>query len=191
MDMSVLDNKYPAKELIQQAQNGNSLAYNHFLILMQKQIEADIKRRVSQHEDQEELVQMTLLKIHTYLDSYSAEGSVEGWVRTITRNVCFDFYKTRDKKSFIRLFNSWEDDIIESESNESPEHISQLKELIRELPHNEIRPLIENKIDGLSLKELAKRDGTTVANYKVKIHRAKKALLKYLSCFILLYIVRK
>ena len=51
--------------------------------------------------------------------------------------------------------------------------------------------IIENKIDGLSLKELAKRDGTTVANYKVKIHRAKKALLKYLSCFILLYIVRK
>lgn len=189
--MTVLNSSCPVKELILQAQNGNSLAYNQFLSKMQVQIEADVRRRVSHKEDQEELVQMTLLKIHQYLGSYSGEGAVQGWVRTITKNVVFDFYKARDKKSFISTIDDWSDEIAEEQGQDTPENLSELKELISDLPTNEIQPLIENKLHGLSLSELAKRDGTTVANYKVKVHRAKKALIKYLSCFILVWLVRK
>lgn len=190
--MEVSINNRSAEELIQLAQQGDQKAYGLFLEILQKQIIMDARRGLSRQEDQEELTQMVLLKVHQYLGSYSGNGSVLGWVRTITRNTLYDVYKGKDKQSFIALLDESENEQqISFDSENTPESIASLKQSLKDMPTEELAPIIENKVNNQNLQDLAKRDGTTVNNYKVKVHRAKKAFIKYLSAFVLLIIGTK
>lgn len=174
------------EELIALAQQGDQAAYGCFLEMMNKQIMGDVRRGISGQEDQEEMSQMALMKIHQYLASYSGQGSVRGWVRTITRNVIFDFYKSKDKKSFIGLLDEWSDEVISGESEDNPETLAAFNEAFENMSEKEIAPALKSKLENTKLEELAKEEGISVANYKVKVHRAKKAFIKYLSAIALI-----
>lgn len=179
--MEVFTGEDDLTRLLKSALEGNSSDYQSFLFKASKIIEKDIYYRISDAQDREDCVQMSLLRVHQYLGSYSGSGSAKGWLRTIARNVVFDHYKKSGKGSFIQEMGDWNEDEYRDQNSYGPEDEASLQSSLSELGEENARLIKEYNLGGANISDLAKKEKVSVNNMKVRLHRAKKALKDFLK----------
>lgn len=123
----------------------------------------------------EDITQETLLAIHLKLPTYDVNLSFLAWVRAVIKHKIIDNLR-RLKGNMVSLTDlEWQEPI----SSDSPEgamvHID-LQKLLAQLkpPAGEI--IYALKVEGISLKELAKTHQTSESNIKVIVHRGLQKL---------------
>jgi len=123
--------------------------------------------------DVQDLVQETLISIHTRRASYDRTRPFTAWLYAIARHRLADYHRRR------RLSTSVEDlaDILAAEGFE--ERVTarmDVDTLLNTLSPKQARAISDTHLDGKSIAEAAAGAGIGLSDVKVSIHRGLKAI---------------
>lgn len=136
-------------------------------------------------QDAEDIAQDVFFTIWKKAKKFKGDSALSTWVHRITVNTSLNFIRKHKREK-----SDYGDEILTSEtapeaSNpdqalESKQNKKILYEALDELPEKYRIPLILNKLEGLSYKEVAETLKLSVPNIETRIHRARKALQEIL-----------
>lgn len=115
-----------------------------------------------------------------FLERYKKHGSNTPILFTIGRNLLHDHFRSR-RKIVEYDENAHREEEKETETLENKEEYLRIMDAIKQLAGDE-QELLALVVDGeLKYQEIAEITGLSVANVKVKVHRARKKLQILLS----------
>jgi RNA polymerase sigma factor (sigma-70 family) len=125
--------------------------------------------------DAEDLVQETLIAVHTRRESYDRSKPFTSWAFTMARYKMIDEFRRRG----LRLTTPIDDvDELFADDEIGPASAAMdLERLLRGLPEQQRLAIQQVKVQGLSIEEAAARSGLSPSNVKISIHRGLKTLL--------------
>jgi RNA polymerase sigma factor (sigma-70 family) len=122
----------------------------------------------------EDLTQNVFLRIIKYRNSYKEGARFQSWIYQVARNVFSDHYQVHKNKfsDFVDI-EKVSDHLQDSEENETIHEQEKLLQKSMSLLSEEQRELlILTRFQHMKYEEVAVIMDTTVANIKVKVHRA-------------------
>jgi RNA polymerase sigma-70 factor (ECF subfamily) len=165
------------RALMLHARDGNTKAMGRLLTELSPKLRGYIRRNLlrSGQADAEDLLQVTLLAIHTKQHTYDPAQSLAGWVYAIARYKVVDHLRaTQRRRADVPLENA--DQVLALDDHEAAEASLDLTAVLGRLPAR-TRALIEaTKIEGAGMAEVAERAGMSEAAVKVAVHRGLKRL---------------
>jgi len=157
--------------------DGDTRAYHDFLKALGAHLRAYFRKRLFQIPDEvEDLVQETLLAIHTQRHTYRHDQPLTAWVHGIARYKLIDMLRARVGRE--NLNDPLDDDleVIASSDIDASDAHRDLAKLLQSLPDKQRLPIVHMKLEGLSVIETARRTGLSESAVKVGVHRGLKAL---------------
>jgi RNA polymerase sigma-70 factor (ECF subfamily) len=138
-------------------------------------LRAFIKSRIIDDAATDDTLQNVFLKMHAGLASLKDETKLQSWLYQITRNAIIDYF--RSQKPTIDI-PEW----LPQPETDPGEKITQelsecLQPMIQLLPENYREAVILSELKGLTQKEVAKVQGTSLSGAKSRVQRGR-ALLK-------------
>jgi RNA polymerase sigma-70 factor, ECF subfamily len=141
-------------------------------------------------EDSEDLLQEIFIKVYKSLDSFRNESSVNTWIYKIAKNAIIDklksrnykFYKAQEEFNATKInydnshFVSTFDKKIEKE-----EMYVCIRKFIGNLTENNRTVFVLSQYEGLSNAEIAEILQISIDSVKIRLHRAKEALINLLK----------
>lgn len=124
----------------------------------------------------EEAVQVTFLRAWKYQNSFRGEGSYEGWLMRICRNVVCDLAKKRSHDEPL-------DHVIEKFADRDTDQLSETEigDLIDDLPRPQREVLMLCGVMGYDYESAAKLLDVPVGTVRSRLHRGRAALSVALS----------
>ena len=173
------------KELLERFRNSEtrSYAFNLLVRKFQKKIYWHIRRIVISHEDANDVVQETFLKIWKNLDNFKEESQLFTWIYRIANNETFTFLKKKRVKFFIPLINveSKLAKLLIDDNFFSGNDIQlKLQEAILKLPEKQRVVFNMKYYDELKYEDMSAILGTSVGALKASYHHAVKKIEKYI-----------
>ena len=121
----------------------------------------------------EDLVQETLIAVHTRRASFDRDRKFTPWLFSIARHKLVDHYR----RTFRHQPTEGLEEILVSEGFEQSSNAAMdVDRLLDTLPIKQARAIRETKLHGLSVAEAAERAGISLSDVKVSVHRGMKAL---------------
>lgn len=157
-----------------EALSGDAKAHAALLRNVSPILRAFFSRRLQDDwAEVEDLVQETLIAVHTRRHSFDRERAFTPWLFSIARHKLFDqFRKSRRHQPIDGL-----DDILVAEGFEQSSNAAMdVNRLLASLSEKQARAIYETKILGRSVAEAAERARISVSDVKVSVHRGLKAL---------------
>lgn len=117
--------------------------------------------------DAEEICQDVFLTVHEKLPSFRNESTLNTWIYRITINKSLDYIKSKKRKKRFGIFTTiFHSETVESEKEfisfdhpgvliEHREDIERIFRFINDLPESQRTALLLNKVEGLSIPEIA------------------------------------
>lgn len=138
-----------------------------------------IRRLVVSHDDAQDLLQETFLKVYRSFDSYKGESALYSWLYRIATNVTLSYLRTK------KLECSSLDDVRGMESDEYFEFTDEaavaLQKAIHSLPPKQQTVFNMRYYDELSFKEIAEVIGSTESSAKANFHFAKTKVCEWMK----------
>lgn len=129
----------------------------------------------------EDLTQNVFLRMIKYRGSYRPGNRFQSWIYQVARNVFSDHYQaSKNKKSDymnVEKIGEWVADDNESKLQEEQEAL--LHKSMALLTHEQRELLVLTRFQHMKYEEVAEMMETTVANIKVKVHRAISRLREH------------
>ena len=164
------------KPLMLRSLRGDAAAYRQLLTMLVGELRSYFRRRVGPGADDiEDLVQETLLAIHSKRETYDADQPLTAWLFAIARHKLADRYRASGKRA-ISAF----DETCEPTSERDLEVHTARRDVaiaLQELPQKQADAIRCVKLEGRSVAETAIATGQSIAAVKVGIHRGLKKLL--------------
>lgn len=165
------------KALMLRAQAGDGQAWREVLTVLNARLVPYFRRRLgAEHAaETEDLVQETLLAVHSRRMTYDASQPFTAWAHAVARYKLIDHWRRRSIRRHVPL-----DDVAETlwiDADHEGEVTADLDRLLGGLPARQEQLVRGVKIEGLSLAEAGERFGMTEGAAKVSLHRALKALM--------------
>ncbi len=131
------------------------------------------------HEEAEDIVQDTLIKVWNRRDEWQTLESIEAYSMTICRNLALDAIKKKDNNN-----ESLEQGIAETSDQTSDPHelmirkdrVEMVKQLVNRLPEKQRSCLQLRDFEGKTYKEIAGILAITEEQVKVNIFRARRSI---------------
>jgi RNA polymerase sigma-70 factor (ECF subfamily) len=156
---------------------GDERAYREFLSDMAGVLRRYYARRLGGEgaRDAEDLVQETLMALHTRRATYDPDRPVTVWAHAIARYKLVDYFRSRRVRATVPLegqaeFLAGPDDVEPAMAKRD------VVRLLDTLPPRSRRLVEDMKLEGRSVAETAARTGLSEAAVKVGVHRALKML---------------
>lgn len=126
----------------------------------------------------EDLTQNVFLRMLKYRNSYREGAKFQSWIYQMARNVFVDHYQeSKNKNGFVKmetLPDTMDEDYQDTEQQERLLHQS-----LERLPDEQRELLVLTRFQHMKYEEVAEIMNTTVANIKVKVHRAINKLREH------------
>jgi RNA polymerase sigma-70 factor (ECF subfamily) len=162
------------KALMLAALAGDAVAYRTLLAELAPHLRAFFRRRLANAADAEDLVQETLIAIHTKRATYDPALPFTAWLHAVARYKLIDHLRRAKVRYTLPLEEAGS--IFAEADTETVSAKRDVERLLAKLPESK-RDLVRSvKIDGLSTAEAAERTGLSESGVKVGVHRALKAL---------------
>jgi RNA polymerase sigma-70 factor (ECF subfamily) len=157
--------------------DGDETAYRAFLDHLSAHLRAFLRRRLAHlQDDVEDIVQETLLAVHTARHTYRSDEPLTPWVHAIARYKLADFLRARARREALQDPLDDESELV-AVSDAEPAHSKRdLHKLLDHLPDRQRLPIVHVKLLGLSVAETALNTGLSHSAIKIGIHRGLKAL---------------
>lgn len=123
--------------------------------------------------DLEDLVQETLIAVHTRRGSFDRDRPFTPWLYSIARHKLMDHFRRSYRHHPIE---GLEDILVAEGFEQSSNAAMDVDRLLQTLPRKQARAIRDTKVLGLSVAEVAARAGLSVSDVKVSVHRGMKAL---------------
>ncbi|MCW1988446.1 RNA polymerase sigma-70 factor (ECF subfamily) [Novosphingobium capsulatum] len=137
-------------------------------------LEAFYRRRMrDRRDDIDDLVQETLIAVHTRRATFDRERAFGGWLFAIARYKMVDHFRRCGRTCPIEGL----DDILVAEGFEEASSARiDIDRLLDALPAKQSQAIRATRLDGLSTHEAAARERMGESDVKVSVHRGLKAL---------------
>ncbi len=131
------------------------------------------RRLRDDHSEIEDLVQETLIAIHTRRGSFERDRPFTPWLFSIARHKLVDHFRRTVRHQPI---DGLEEILVSEGFEQSSNAALDVDRLLQALPAKQARVIRETKINGLSVAEVAARAGISESDVKVSVHRGLKTL---------------
>jgi RNA polymerase sigma-70 factor (ECF subfamily) len=168
------------KALLLQGLAGDEAAHRAFLTEAAALLRAYFRSRLrGRTEDAEDLVQETLVALHTRRDSYDPNYPLTAWLYAIARYRLIDFLRRAKHRAHAPLdgVDPGEPD-PEYEASDARRDIAVLLDKLPEKQRTAIRMV---KLEEKSVRETAEETGLSESDIKISIHRGLKTLMRLMG----------
>ena len=174
-------------QIVRQVLRGKRDMFGLLLERYQKPIFNFIYRFYGNYDLAQELTQETFLRCYQFLKSYDPGRKFSTWLYTVAKNLCIDELKKRKTARELPLDDAI--DFVERRGADGGPELDQQGQAIRheedvkllaalqELPSAARTVLLLHYFQGLSYQEIGETLSLPVSTVKIRIFRAKKALL--------------
>jgi len=155
--------------------DGDAAAYRDLLRELTGYLRAYYRRRLAYGAaDAEDLIQETLIAIHSRRSSYDRSQPFTAWAYAMARYKLIDYLRKRRVRAAVPIDES--EDLFAADETEHAAASQDLEQLLADLPASQREAIRLTKIEGLSIDEAARRIGQSASATKVGIHRGLKRL---------------
>src|SRR5574337_561155 len=156
---------------------GESAEYEAFLRELCGHLRGYLRRRLSgMPDDIEDLVQETLIAVHSRRHTYDPAQPLTAWVYAIARYKIVDLLRAHAARARVTEVFDEESDLFGSVDNEAALARRDVARLLDRLPERQRLPIVQTRLHGLSVAEAAQASGMSESAVKVGVHRGLKAL---------------
>lgn len=162
------------EQIMESVKNGNlqqaSLLFDRF----HKRIFNFLVRMTADREVAEDLTQNVFLRLLKYRHSYNPEMKFQSWIYQMARNAFADYYQQQKQRKPVKMeVEKLTDHLPEPmDALEQEENEKRLIRALAQLPDDYRELLVLTRFQQLKYEEVAGFLNMTVANVKVKVHRA-------------------
>lgn len=159
---------------------GDRAAHRTFLTEAAALLRAYFRNRLrGAPEDAEDLVQETLVALHTRRDSYDANYPLTAWMYAIARYRLIDFLRRAKHRAHASLDGlDIGDGDPEYQASDARRDVGTLLEKLPEKQRTAIRLV---KLEEKSVREAASLTGLSESDIKISIHRGLKTLMRLMA----------
>ena len=161
------------KAMMVRALDGDASAYNALLRALAPQLRAFFRRRLGNEDVAEDLVQETLIAVHTRRATFDRTRPFSAWLYAIARYKLADHFRRSHRFTDLSDLDS-EMPSIEFESASSAS--MDVERLLGLLPDKQSNVIRATKIEGHSLAEAAVSAGISPSDAKMSVYRGLKRL---------------
>jgi RNA polymerase sigma-70 factor (ECF subfamily) len=161
-------------QLMRAAIAGDEKAYADFLRRAACLVRGFARRKIVRGGiDPEDIVQETLLAIHTKRHTWRDDGSVLPWLYAIARYKLVDAFRRAGRRVEIEI-----DELAETLAAPEPDSISdrEIRRVLATLAPGQRTVVAAVTVDGHSIGETARNLGMTETAVRVALHRGLKAI---------------
>lgn len=168
------------KALMLRGLAGDETAHRTFLKEAAALLRAYFRNRLrGAPEDAEDLVQETLVALHTRRDSYDANYPLTAWMYAIARYRLIDFIRRSKHRKHADLDGLEIGDADpEYEASDARRDVAVL---LGKLPEKQRQAIQLVKLDEKSVREASLETGYSESDIKISIHRGLKTLMKLMG----------
>jgi len=152
---------------------GDAHAYRRLLAALTGHLRAYYARRVGT-ATAEDLVQETLIAIHSRRATYDPGLPLTAWVYGIARYKLIDEFRRERRRASVSLEDAGE--LFAADESEALAARRDVEKLLHRLPEAKRNLVRAVKLDGASIAEVAAQTGLSETAVKVGVHRAVKSL---------------
>jgi RNA polymerase sigma-70 factor, ECF subfamily len=159
---------------------GEEAAHRAFLTEAAALLRAYFRNRLrGQAEDAEDLVQETLIALHTRRDSYDPDYPLTAWMYAIARYRLIDHLRRAKHRAHASLDGiDVGDGDPEYEASDARRDVTTLLEKLPEKQRTAIRLV---KLEEKSVREASSLTGLSESDIKISIHRGLKTLMRLMA----------
>lgn len=153
--------------------DGDAAAHAALLKALVPILRAFYRRRLSDSGEIEDLVQETLIAVHTRRASYDRNRPFTAWLFSVARYKMIDSFRRERRHCNIEGL----DDIFGMDGFENASNARvDVDRLLDGLPPKQAGAIRTTRLDGLSIAEAAEAAGISESDVKISVHRGLKAL---------------
>lgn len=178
--------EYTDNELLEQFRNQDtkSYAFNLLMRKYQQRIYWHIRKIVIDHDDANDVVQNTFIKVWKSLDGFREDSQLFTWLYRIATNESITFLNQKKKRFFIS-FSDVEHELsnhLTSDVYFSGDRIQlKLQQAILQLPRQQRIVFNMKYFDSMKYEEISEILKVTVGALKASYHHAVKKIEKYMK----------
>ncbi len=177
-------------ETIRRCQNGDREAFGWLVETYHQPIFSLVFHLVHRHDEVEDIVQEIFIKAFVAIRGYNFRSSFRTWLSRIAVNHCYDYLR---RNRALRVTYFWQmgeetERRIEATAEDGPpgslDHEDRLAladlvdKLLARAPAEDRVILALKELEGRSVEEIAEITGLKESTVKVRLHRARKRMLK-------------
>ncbi len=164
--------------------HSRNFAFNLLVRKYQQKTYWHIRRLVVDHDDADDLVQETFIKVWHNLDRFKEGSSLFTWIYRIATNECLTFLAKKRKRFFVPIVD------VEAQLSDKLEHPGtftgdeiqlKLQKAILTLPEKQRLVFNMKYYDDLKYEEMSEIVGTSVGALKASYHLAVKKIEDFLN----------
>jgi RNA polymerase sigma factor (sigma-70 family) len=164
-------------------QDSKSFAFNLLMKKYQKRVYAHIRRIVIDHDDTDDILQNTFIKVWSHLDNFKGDSQIFTWIYRIATNESITFLNKKKKIFFLPIVDveSKMSSKLESDPYFTGDAIQlKLQKAILKLPEKQRIVFNMKYYDELKYEEMSSVLDTSVGALKASYHHAVKKIEEYL-----------
>jgi RNA polymerase sigma-70 factor (ECF subfamily) len=176
----------PDVVLMLRVADGDRSAFENLVLKYQKAILNTAFRFTGNPAVAEELAQDVFVRVYRAASGYRPEARFSTWLFTIVRNVCMN-YRSREGKYDLQMDSELKQEMAAVDQPDPEESLIRIerrrkvRDAVKSLPETLRLPLILHQFQHLSYEEVAEVLEVSLAAVKVRIHRARIALVDELK----------
>jgi len=181
-------------ELMIEAQNGNTKAFDEVFNRYYPKVKAYLKRNFKFDGEAEDLVQSTFMRLYRHLNDYdNSLGKVSTWIFTIAKNLAKNEIRNRRRCPIKYSFDNFMDDdkkksFIDCLYDDEREHLfgfefldfPVLERIVNKLDTLHRLPLVYHYYYSQTYEEISEMLGIPMGTVKSRISRARKKIKRSL-----------
>ena len=154
--------------------DGDAKAYRLLLDTLSVGLRAYYRRRLGGGSDEEDLVQDTLIAMHTRRATYDPNQPLTAWVYAIARYKLIDHYRRRKIRQTVPIEDAGP--LFAADETGAALARLDLDRMLAALPERTRRLILRTKVEGRSNAEAGAEAGLSETAAKVRVHRGLKRL---------------
>jgi len=169
------------KLLVEQLKNSNTqeTAFRHLMLLYKKQLYWHIRKIVISHDDTDDILQNTFIKVFKNIHSFNENSKLYSWIYRIATNEAITFIKQKASKQHVDLSELQYKlaDNLSSDIYYSGDEIQQLlQKAIVSLPYKQQLVFNMKYFDAMKYSEISEILETSVGALKASYFHAVKKI---------------
>ena len=178
--------EYTDKELLEmfREQDFKEFAFKKIIKKYQERLYWHIRKIVIIHEDSDDILQNTFIKVWKGLDHFREDSKLYTWLYRIATNESLTYLKQKRKRQYVFFLDTEAQLINKLESDEyfSGDQIQKkLQKAILKLPEKQRLVFNMKYFDDLKYEDMSEILNTSVGALKASFHHAVKKIEKYLK----------
>ena len=172
-------------DLVKAFQDGDERAFNELVRRYQEKLYWIARRFLNDHDEADDVVQETFIKVHQALGDFRGDASLFTWLYRITVNASLNAVRRNRVRSFFKM-----DDVLEAEAGpeEAPDLMVErdeqrrlIEKAVERLPEKQKAVFILRYYDELPYEQISKILKTTVGGLKANYFHAVKKIADYVQ----------